>query len=61
MPHKTFAEFDPEDTTAMPCVCWLAGREGLEAHQYPVDENEYEHPDEYLDGVQARYEYENGI
>jgi hypothetical protein len=58
MPHKTFAEYDPEDTTALPCPCWMAGREGAPGRG---DADDYEHPDEFRDGAEARYEYENDI
>lgn len=55
-PHKAFGEYAPDDQTAHPCRCWIAGRENRDANS-----TDCLHPDEYLEGVQSRYEYENNI
>lgn len=55
-PHMSFNDYATDDETAHPCRCWIAGRENR-----GVNATDCLHPDEYLDGVQTRYEYENDI
>lgn len=55
-PHRSFNEYPADDETAHPCRCWIAGRENRGANS-----TDCLHPEEYLDGVQARYEYENDL
>ena len=55
-PHREFNSYAPDDETAFPCRCWIAGRENRGA-----DSTDCLHPNEFLEGVQARYEYENNI
>jgi hypothetical protein len=55
-PHLSFNEYAADDETAHPCRCWIAGRENRRANS-----SDCLHPGEYLDGVQARYEYDNDI
>lgn len=55
-PHRKFGEYAPDDETAHPCRCWISGRDN-----WGHNSTDVLHPDEFLDGVQARYEYENDI
>jgi hypothetical protein len=56
-PHQAFDEYDPRDNAAFPCRCYNAGSDGWAG----VQADGCLHPDEYLKGVQARYEHENDI
>lgn len=55
-PHPAFNDYASDDETAHPCRCWIAGR-----NNRGVNSTDCLHPDEYLDGVQARYEHDNDI
>lgn len=49
-----------------PCECWFAGNEGNFRHDfaysYPEDSAaSYQHPEEYVRGAIARFEYENDL
>jgi hypothetical protein len=55
-PHMKFSEYAPDDETAHPCRCWIAGR-----NNWGVNSTDVLHSDEYLDGVQARYEAEHDL
>lgn len=55
-PHRSFGQYAADDEAAHPCRCWISGREN-----WGHNSTDVLHPDEFLDGVQARYEYENDV
>jgi hypothetical protein len=54
-PHLAFGDYAPDDTTAMPCACWMAGRKGQAMDPQAL------HPEEWQDGAETAYAHANDI
>lgn len=55
IPHLMFSEYAPDDDAATPCVCWTAGNE------YVGKPDDFQHPNEWREGAEARYERDHDI